>query len=553
MPDKIAIKQQSAVAQKARKNPAIDMPLREKVLCQNTRKASVPTLISMDLGNELISKDDLTKSEKYVNERTQSMNEISLQGRIPGIGNERNPSLPNISQDKQVPLYKRLKSVTLRDPSLPCHFDLSSWLLEGNVSEKNMSCFKKGSIHGGVSTVGIAEVGKGRILRFDQMNIRNHIKKWLKDKVRLRYLGIKNLKEATRNGQLREGQMIFEEVTIPHQVDAYSNWKGSFYDAFETVVDSFTKMIPSFSKEGPKFTYFRVSVYVGQYGKDHYVVDNDCHAGLGMVKLCTMEKAFGKTSTFFVVSPPKGENGKTTRYITIQRALSSVGTKYKYHIKAACCEQFGLIMAGLFQESKIIQDEACRSVKKRGSVADLLKRIDYRDFHESMMQNILKVRRGIILTLDFALNHYLEPAHVYCEKAEDGSRLQCRRKSSILDLSQCTKHVEQITSTYEELMDAILAGNTDAVIALVNQGLHLNSVTSYGKTALTLAASKGLTSICRALLLEVSENYRAKLGHRDEHELTAIEYAISYKHHETEKFLVEMYENVKDVPLVEKK
>ena len=102
-------------------------------------------------------------------------------------------------------------------------------------------------------------------------------------------------------------------------------------------------------------------------------------------------------------------------------------------------------------------------------------------------------------------------------------------------------------------MDAILAGNTDAVIALVNQGLHLNSVTSYGKTALTLAASKGLTSICRALLLEVSENYRAKLGHRDEHELTPIEYAISYKHHETVKLLVEMYENVKDVPLVEKK
>ena len=90
MSDKIAIKQQSAVAQKARKNPAIDldMPLREKVLCQNTRKASVPTLISMDLGNELISKDDLPKTEKYMNDRTQSMNEISLQGKIPGIGND---------------------------------------------------------------------------------------------------------------------------------------------------------------------------------------------------------------------------------------------------------------------------------------------------------------------------------------------------------------------------------------------------------------------------------------------------------------------------------
>ena len=267
-----------------------------------------------------------------------------------------------------------------------------------------------------------------------------------------------------------------------------------------------------------------------------------------------MEKAFSKTSTFFVVSPPKGENGKTTRYITIQRALSSVGTKYKYQIKAACCEQFGMIMAGLFQESKIIQEEAFRSVKKRGSVvADLLKKIDYKDFHESMMENILKVRRGIILTLDFALNHYLESSHNHCEESGNGSRLECRRSSSVLGLSEGTKHVERITSKYEELMDAILVGNVGEVIKLVNQGLHLNSVTCYGKTALTLAASKGLTEICRALLLEVSECYQAKVEHRDDHDRSALEYAVYYRHHQTTKLLMEMYKKVEDVPLVENK
>ena len=402
MSDNTIIKHKSATRRHVKKNPSIDMTLREKVLRGNTRKTSVPASISMNIQNQVISENpemklkSFIKNDHQVAERTQSMQDISSQQKVQTFVNERIPSLPDICGCEQDPKQKRKQSIAFRDPSLPRHFDLSSWLLEKNISEKNMSAFKKGSLHGGVSTVGIAEAGKGRILRFDQKNIRNHIQKWLKDKVRLRYQGIKNLKEATKNGELREGQLIFEEVTIPMKVGAYSNWNGSFNGVFESVVGSVTKMIPTFSKETPKFTYFRVSVYVGIYGNNHYVVDNDCQGGLGMVKLCTMQKAFGKTSTFFVVSPPKGDDGKTTRYITIQRALSSVGTKYKYRIKAAFCEQFGLIMAGLFQESKVIQLEASRSIDKRSSVADLLKRIDYRDFHESIMENILKVRKGII-------------------------------------------------------------------------------------------------------------------------------------------------------------
>ena len=147
----------------------------------------------------------------------------------------------------------------------------------------------------------------------------------------------------------------------------------------------------------------------------------------------------------------------------------------------------------------------------------------------------------------------MEPAYAYCEQSEKGSRLQCRRKSSIFDVSEGTKHVEQITSTYEELMDAILAGNSNEVIGLVNKGLDLNSVTSYGKTALTLAASKGLTSICRALLLEVNEHYRANITHRDEHDRTAIEYAVYYKHKQTAKFLIELHQDVDHFPFMEEK
>ena len=259
------------------------------------------------------------------------------------------------------------------------HFDLSSWLLDSNFTEGKIDTFRGKSVHGGTETVGIGNAGKARILRYDQKNIRNHIQKWIKDKVRIRFQGIKNLQDAAKQGQLRQGQLIFEEVTISHRVDAYSNWKGSFHDAFDSVL---SKMIHSTS---PKFTYFRVAVYVGVFDRTHYVVDNECNGGIGKVTISPMDEAFSKASTFFVVSPPKVENGRTTRYIVRQRALSSVGTKYKYHIKAACSEQFGLIMAGLFGASKTVQQEASRSLKSSASVCDLLAKTQYKDCHESMI------------------------------------------------------------------------------------------------------------------------------------------------------------------------
>ena len=72
------------------------------------------------------------------------------------------------------------------------HFESSSWLLEKHFDERINHNFKGRSIHGGVSTVGIGDIGKARVLRFDQKDIRNHIQKWLKDKVRNRFQGIKD-------------------------------------------------------------------------------------------------------------------------------------------------------------------------------------------------------------------------------------------------------------------------------------------------------------------------------------------------------------------------
>ena len=82
-----------------------------------------------------------------------------------------------------------------------------------------------------------------------------------------------------------------------------------------------------------------------------------------------------------------------------------------------------------------------------------------------------------------------------------------------------------MTHSYNELMDAVYAGNRSEVIDLVNQGLDLSSVTSYGKTALTLAASKGFTSICMALINDVKQEYKAQVNHKDGNRRFAVDYA----------------------------
>ena len=67
---------------------------------------------------------------------------------------------------------------------------------------------------------------------------------------------------------------------------------------------------------------------------------------------------------FFLVSPPKDENGETRRYIVLQRALASVGVEYKYHISSVSCESYALMMIGLFEETQAIQLSVLRSRTK---------------------------------------------------------------------------------------------------------------------------------------------------------------------------------------------
>ena len=48
-----------------------------------------------------------------------------------------------------------------------------------------------------------------------------------------------------------------------------------------------------------------------------------------MISATPVEKAFERDAEFFVLSPPKDSDGRSTRYLVLQRALASLGMYYR--------------------------------------------------------------------------------------------------------------------------------------------------------------------------------------------------------------------------------
>ena len=126
------------------------------------------------------------------------------------------------------------------------------------------------------------------------------------------------------------------------------------------------------------------------------------------------------------------------------------------------------------------------------------------------------VRGGVILTLDYLLGKSLNGPKCNTDNIPTGQ--------------ECLKYIEEITNAYNELFNAACSGDKQKTVALVNQGLDLCATTVYGKTVLTFAASKGIADICKSLVVEVSEKYKADVNHKDKNQNTALEYAILYGH-----------------------
>ena len=80
----------------------------------------------------------------------------------------------------------------------------------------------------------------------------------------------------------------------------------------------------------------------------------------------------------------------------------------------------------------------------------------------------------------------------------------------------------------------------------MNLGLELDVVTDYGKTPLTIAASKGLVDICIALLQEVDQTCSASLHHKDGNKREALEYAKLYNQSQTYTSLTKLSSNTSE-------
>ena len=218
-----------------------------------------------------------------------------------------------------------------------------------------------------------------------------------------------------------------------------------------------------------------------------------------------------------MVTPPKDHQEKSRRYIVLQRAFASVGVEYTYHIKSVSCESFALMMIGLFKESQAIQAEVLRSHKKdppddelRAIAVQNTKRYKY--FYESVLENIKRVKYGVRLTLKFMLN--------------------CPSNPNPKD-----ELITTINDLYNQLMNSIISEDTKSIKELIDIGLDLHSTTRYGKTALTLAASRGLTNICKILIDANDENCTIALNHKDANHREPLEYAGYYNHADTYEFL----------------
>ena len=266
--------------------------------------------------------------------------------------------------------------------------------------------------------------------------------------------------------------------------------------------------------------------------------DENCN---GTITLRPMSEAFTEDSLFFIVTPQKDEEkDETLRYIVQQRALACIGIKYNYHMKAVSCESFALMMLGIFEESRAaVQDEILRSHKKNPTDAQnerMQKEWNsrYEIFHSTVIGNLKKVKHGVFLTLKFLLK----------EIGKRNPGLNLRFEGSFMP--QNTEFIDRMNEAYEDLLTAVSNNNQSNVKKLVDQGLDLNSSTRYGKTALTVAATRGYNDICLTLTSKVSPTLRANPNKKDENQRNAYEYALYYGHNDTLAVFQEVDKNCEE-------
>ena len=409
-----------------------------------------------------------------------------------------------------------------------------SWLTLSNFNPTVNKDFQAQSHFKGMATKEASETpGQSSVLRYDDQTIKEHIKMYMHEQVTTKIEGINDLKAKANDGSLRQGMLIFEELSLSEALDV-TGIKAKVCGFFPRMIKEATL------HQIREFSYFNCAVFVGSYDGIYFVVENGVGKTkddrFGTINVLPIEDAFSKDSTFFLVSPQRDEFGESRRYIVLQRALASVGVGYRYSMRAVSSESFALMVIVLFEEAITIQQDASKTVNK-GSLKDSIKGMEsrgaktYDELYESVMRKIEAVKKGIRLTLPFLLKNALQPLSYEANLRQLQSTVGCWTNHWKWRVRY--EFITEMEKSYEGLINAILMEDKEAVVKLVNLGLDLGVVTDYGKTPLTIAASKGLADNCTALLNEVDPLYTGTLHHKDGNRHEALEYAELYNHPQT--------------------
>ena len=213
--------------------------------------------------------------------------------------------------------------------------------------------------------------------------------------------------------------------------------------------------------------------------------------GIGMISANPMEKAFEDDAKFFVLSPPKDSEGRSTRYLVLQRALASLGLYYRYHLRAVSCEVFAMTLLRLKPEFEPIQMEVLPPAK--GHEVTDEKREKYKkkfaDFHADLTKRINGCNsedHSLILSLRYYIDH-VNPKYGDIHS------------KTIEELNRIPAWYRQMRDDYEKLYQAVCNNNMNSCKDLLDKGLNVNNKL-LGANALAIATHKGHNDLKKFLI-----------------------------------------------------
>ena len=219
-----------------------------------------------------------------------------------------------------------------------------------------------------------------------------------------------------------------------------------------------------------RFAYLHAAVYAGEHNGNHYVIENGGHfgEGIGMINAETFDDAFETDAQFFVLSPPKDFNGKSTRYMVLQRALASCGLYYKYHMRAVSCEVFAMTMMNckpVFEplQTDVIQPSIGHEITEEKRLQDEKR---FHEFFQSLKHRLSKMENLVILTLKYYLKS-IDPEALKRHIEEDPDPFWLN--------TNITPWFKTMKNDFDQFFQAVVDKKHDVCEELVGKGLDVNA------------------------------------------------------------------------------